>query len=327
MKERRVVFALLLLWALAFGVKSWLGSQTTPFKAFFFGLGDSLILVGVLYLIWNWVASRRTIHSRGVLRRVVFGFLLGWALLDAVLSGLEARALQAPAWVGLVVFFLSLGWSLIFIVVLYLAWNWIAGLRRRGVRAAIIVGLVVVSAIGLLALGFLTDSKQRTSAESEVPQDAAVTKSQTPKTPPSPAASQETASPHLPGQQPSPTPSDLAPVVIEQPTPAPLEPGSQNLPLDASLSKGKATYRISGVKAGDFLNMRQGPGMSYSIIQRLQNGVDGVTLIGDPIRTRRTKWQKINSRGVVGWVNADYLTPSDDGQNTQGPVAPNVRGR
>ena len=136
MKERKIVFGLLLILALAFGVKSWLGSESAPFKAFFFGLGDSLILVGVLYLVWNWVASRRAIHSRGVLRRVVFGLLLGWALSDAVLSAFEApRALQSPAWVGIVVFFLSLGWSLIFVAVVFLAWNWIAGFRRRGGEA------------------------------------------------------------------------------------------------------------------------------------------------------------------------------------------------
>jgi hypothetical protein len=136
--------------------------------------------------------------------------------------------------------------------------------RRESLFSLCVVGLVVVSAIGLLALGFFTDSKQRTSAESAVPQDAAVTKSETPKTPPSPATSQETPSTHLPAQQPTATPLDPAPVVTEQPKPTPLESDSQSLRPDASLPTAKATYRISGVKAGDFLNMRQGPGMSYS---------------------------------------------------------------
>ena len=191
---------------------------------------------------------------------------------------------------------------------------------RREVLFSLCV--VVVSAIGLLALGFFTDSKQRTSAERAVPQDAAVTKSQTPKTPPSPATSQEIGSPRLP----TPTPLDPAPVVIEQPKPTPLESDSQNLRPDASLPEAKAIYRISGVMAGDFLNMRQGPGISYPVIQRLQNGVDGVTLIGNPTGSGKTKWQKINSRGVVGWVNADYLTSSSDSQNTKA-VAPNANGR
>jgi hypothetical protein len=199
--------------------------------------------------------------------------------------------------------------------------------RREVLFSLCVVGLVVLSTIGLLALGFFNNSKQRTSAESAVPQDAAVTKSQTPKTPPSPATSQETGSPPLP----TPTPLDPAPVVLEQPKPTPLESDSQNLRPDASLPEAKvpeakAIYRISGVRAGDFLNMRQGPGISYPVIQRLQNGVDGVTLIGNPTGSGKKKWQKINSRGVVGWVNADYLTSSSDSQNTKA-VAPNANGR
>ena len=132
MKERRIVFGLLLTSALVYAVKSSLENPSTWFKGFVFGLGDSLVLVGALYLIWNWVAKRRTIHSRGIIRRIVFGLLLGWALLDAVMSGLEApHALQSPAWIGVVAFFLSLGQSLIFVVVVYLIWNWIAGWQKE----------------------------------------------------------------------------------------------------------------------------------------------------------------------------------------------------
>ena len=130
------------------------------------------------------------------------------------------------------------------------------------------VGLVVVSAIGLFGVGFFTDSKQRASTESAVSQDAAFIKSQTPETLPSPATSQETPSPSLP----TPTPLDPAPVVIEQPKPSPLQSNSQSLRPDASLSTAKATYRITGVMAGDFLNMRQGPGINYPVIQRLLPG-------------------------------------------------------
>ena len=115
--------------------------------------------------------------------------------------------------------------------------------------------------------------KQRTSAESEVPQNSAITKSQTPKTPPSVAASQETPSPLSPAGQLTPASSDSSP--IDQSKPTDLESDSQNSQSDPNLSKAKATYRVSGVMAGDFLNMRQGPRISYSVIQRLQNGVEG----------------------------------------------------
>ena len=69
--------------------------------------------------------------------------------------------------------------------------------------------------------------------------------------------------------------------------------------------------------SGGFLNMRQGPGISFPVVQRLQNGVDEVILIGKPVTNGSTRWQKIDSRGVVGWVNADYLAPSDGGQHTK----------
>jgi hypothetical protein len=131
MKERKIVFGLLLISTLAYGIKSSLDNPNDWFKGFFFGLVDALVVVGVLNLIWNWVAKRRTIHSRGFIRRIVFGLLLAWALFDAVISVLEAHALEAPGWIGIIVFFFSLGWSLIFIVLLYLIWNWIAGLRKE----------------------------------------------------------------------------------------------------------------------------------------------------------------------------------------------------
>jgi uncharacterized protein YgiM (DUF1202 family) len=53
--------------------------------------------------------------------------------------------------------------------------------------------------------------------------------------------------------------------------------------------------------AGDFLNMRQGPAVSFPVIQRLQEGVYGVTLIGKPVTNGNIRWQQISSRGVVGW--------------------------
>jgi hypothetical protein len=91
---------------------------------------------------------------------------------------------------------------------------------------------------------------------------------------------------------------------------------------EATLANPEMTYRIGGVKAGDFLNMRQGPAVSYPVVQRLQNDVDGVTLIGEPVTNGSTRWQQISSRGVVGWVNADYLAPSYGGQSTQSTIVP-----
>jgi len=64
------------------------------------------------------------------------------------------------------------------------------------------------------------------------------------------------------------------------------------------------TYEVAGC---EFLNMREGPASTYPINQRLQSGVNGIVLIGKPVFNGAIKWQQVNSRGVIGWVNAYYL--------------------
>ena len=64
------------------------------------------------------------------------------------------------------------------------------------------------------------------------------------------------------------------------------------------------TYEVAGC---EFLNMREGPASTYPINQRLQSGVNGIVLIGKPVFNGAIKWQQVNSRGVIGWVNAHYL--------------------
>ena len=67
------------------------------------------------------------------------------------------------------------------------------------------------------------------------------------------------------------------------------------------------TYEITNC---EFVNMREGPAVRYRINQRLQNGVNGIALIGKPVVNGGAKWQRVKSRGVVGWVNAYYLRKS-----------------
>jgi PEGA domain. len=64
------------------------------------------------------------------------------------------------------------------------------------------------------------------------------------------------------------------------------------------------TYEVAGC---EFLNMREGPACTYPVNQRLQSGVNGIVLIGKPVFNGAIKWQQVNSRGVIGWVNAFYL--------------------
>jgi uncharacterized protein YgiM (DUF1202 family) len=64
------------------------------------------------------------------------------------------------------------------------------------------------------------------------------------------------------------------------------------LAIAARNSQAQQPHRMTGVMAGDFLNMREGPAVTYRVIERLENGVDGVVLIGEPIINGSTKWRK-----------------------------------
>ena len=81
---------------------------------------------------------------------------------------------------------------------------------------------------------------------------------------------------------------------------------------------------MAGVQRGDFLNLRQGPGQNYPIVQRLENGVDGIKLLGNVVNNGGTMWQKIESRGVQGWVAASYLAP--DSRSLRQAVAQKTEG-
>ena len=60
----------------------------------------------------------------------------------------------------------------------------------------------------------------------------------------------------------------------------------------------------------EFANLRTGPGVNYPTTVKLQKGVQGITLIGQPVFNGPTKWQQVNSRGATGWVNANFLEAS-----------------
>lgn len=80
-------------------------------------------------------------------------------------------------------------------------------------------------------------------------------------------------------------------------------------PAVSPASESITTYRVVGVPSGDFLNLRTGPGQNYPIVQRLQNGLDGITLMGGPVNNGGTIWQKVDSRGTQGWAVLSFLAP------------------
>lgn len=69
------------------------------------------------------------------------------------------------------------------------------------------------------------------------------------------------------------------------------------------------TYRIVGVRKGDYLSVRSGPGSTYSVIARLSANERGVKLGNNRVNNGPTVWQEVVTDQYTGWVNAEHLAP------------------
>jgi hypothetical protein len=73
---------------------------------------------------------------------------------------------------------------------------------------------------------------------------------------------------------------------------------SPSMPRDTRATSGsdflnrEKTYEITNC---DFVNMREGPAVRYPVNQRLQNGVNGIVLIGNAVFNGATKWQQVKA--------------------------------
>jgi SH3-like domain-containing protein len=65
-----------------------------------------------------------------------------------------------------------------------------------------------------------------------------------------------------------------------------------------------ARYCVSGVAAGDKLNLRAYPSARSNVLQRLGRNKCGISFLPYAIGS----WQKIRSSGQEGWVNKRYLS-------------------
>ena len=68
------------------------------------------------------------------------------------------------------------------------------------------------------------------------------------------------------------------------------------------------TYRVSGVREGDYLNVRQGPGSNYPTVTRLRMDTGGIILGTGRVANGTTVWQQISVNGMSGWVNSDFIS-------------------
>lgn len=79
-----------------------------------------------------------------------------------------------------------------------------------------------------------------------------------------------------------------------------------SLPL---LAAEPEVFAVTGVRTGDFLNMRSGPGTSSAITGRIPANGQGVVATGEEQKISGTIWAKVYWAGVGGWVNKQYLLP------------------
>ena len=80
---------------------------------------------------------------------------------------------------------------------------------------------------------------------------------------------------------------------------------------------GPQFWRVTGLSAGDSLNVRAGAGTSYRVIDRLASG-EVVRNRGCTVIASGARWCEINRTGTPnrrGWVSARYLTAARGGGN------------
>lgn len=88
----------------------------------------------------------------------------------------------------------------------------------------------------------------------------------------------------------------------------------------SSVQAASDVYVVTGVTAGEFLNMRANAGTGNSIVGRIPYNGQGIVTTGEEKKVGGTVWAKIYWNGVGGWVSKRYLLPED--QAASAPPAP-----
>jgi hypothetical protein len=70
-------------------------------------------------------------------------------------------------------------------------------------------------------------------------------------------------------------------------------------------------YQVVNIQRHDTLNVRSGPGASYSIVARLAWGTKGIQVTGQPISNGNDQWIPVILGQIPGWVNMAYLRPDN----------------
>ncbi len=90
----------------------------------------------------------------------------------------------------------------------------------------------------------------------------------------------------------------------------------------SSVQAANDVYVVTGVTAGEFLNMRANAGTSNSVVGRIPHDGQGIVTTGEEKKVGSTVWAKIYWKGVGGWVSKRYLLPEDQAANAPPAPAP-----
>lgn len=122
------------------------------------------------------------------------------------------------------------------------------------------------------------------------------------------------------------TPTSESSTTISQP----VQVASKNSPSPASAetpyapdvstateSSPQDTYQVTGIPVNDYLNVREGAGLNFEVVTKLEPGERGIMLGTKRVTKDATTWQQITVHGQTGWVNAAYI-----GLVNQAPTSP-----
>lgn len=92
----------------------------------------------------------------------------------------------------------------------------------------------------------------------------------------------------------------------------------------SSVQAASDVYVVTGVRVGEFLNMRANAGIGNSIVGRIPHNGQGIVTTGEEKKVGSTVWAKVYWRSVGGWVNKRYLMPEDQAATVPPVKAPST---
>lgn len=81
----------------------------------------------------------------------------------------------------------------------------------------------------------------------------------------------------------------------------------------------RKVYRVAGIDPADTLNVRAGPGVNYSIVDKVFNGKRGLRITGASVKNGPDDWVPIDYDDKRGWIRPIYLVAESDSPKLNEP--------